>query len=133
MSHGNDGKINPTLWSQAQSAQAAEHWQIHFVDHHGDDDPFAPELSKARYRVLHQIAKAIGRSYSSVEHRLETYGASFGTNRRSSRMASARELSERDARKEAICQQSLTAQIFGDPPPGFSALDRRNAQRGLSR
>ncbi|MGM4906286.1 hypothetical protein AB8B21_05585 [Tardiphaga sp. 866_E4_N2_1] len=30
-----------------------------------------------------------------------------------------------DARRRAVAQRSLTAVAFGDPPPGYSALDRR--------
>lgn len=32
---------------------------------------------------------------------------------------------DREARERARDSQSLTAAIFGDPPPGYSALDRR--------
>lgn len=32
---------------------------------------------------------------------------------------------ERNAREQAREQQSITGAVFGDPPPGFSALDRR--------
>lgn len=34
-------------------------------------------------------------------------------------------LLERDKRARASQHQSLTGAIFGDPPPGYSALDRR--------
>ena len=34
---------------------------------------------------------------------------------------------ERTARRQASLQRDLTAEIFGDPPPGFSALDKRCA------
>lgn len=120
----------PILWSQAQSTQAAEIWQLQFADYHGDDDPFARELATLRNRVLHAIAAAIGRSFDSVEYRLQTNGASFGANQRSSRHASPREEADRAARKEAANRQDLTAQFFGDPPPGYSALDRKRQGMG---
>ena len=34
-------------------------------------------------------------------------------------------LLDREARERARDSQTLTASIFGDPPPGYSALDRR--------
>jgi len=36
-------------------------------------------------------------------------------------------VAERDARREASDRRSLTQQFFGDPPIGFSALDKRRA------
>lgn len=47
---------------------------------------------------------------------------------RSSRAGPA-QLLERDKRKAASYQRDFTAEFFGDPPPGFSALDRK--RRGL--
>lgn len=39
------------------------------------------------------------------------------------------QLAERDRRYEAAEARSLTSRFFGDPPPGFSALDHK---RGLT-
>lgn len=42
-------------------------------------------------------------------------------------------LADRDARMEASWRRSTTAMFFGDPPPGYSYLDRKQqaeAQRG---
>jgi hypothetical protein len=36
-------------------------------------------------------------------------------------------LAERDARYDASQRKTLTQAFCGDPPPGFSALDRRGA------
>jgi DNA-directed RNA polymerase specialized sigma24 family protein len=36
-------------------------------------------------------------------------------------------LEDRERRQRARDQQNLTSQFFGDPPPGYSALDRRQA------
>lgn len=38
-----------------------------------------------------------------------------------------RAFAERERRYQASLRQSLTATIFGDPPPGFSALDKQPA------
>jgi hypothetical protein len=38
-------------------------------------------------------------------------------------------LFDRERRIEARERQTLTGQLFGDPAPGFSALDRRSAAR----
>jgi hypothetical protein len=34
-------------------------------------------------------------------------------------------MAERDRRLAALSQASITGTVFGDPPPGFSALERR--------
>ena len=36
-------------------------------------------------------------------------------------------LIDRDRREELRDQQNLTSRFFGDPPPGYSALDRKRA------
>jgi hypothetical protein len=115
-------KVSPTLWSQAQSAEAAQIWQSHFVDYHGDDDPFARQLAYARNRVIHRIARAIGKSFDSVEYRMETRGASFGANQRAANYAPACRMADAEARRMARDRDSLTAQFFGDPPPGYATL-----------
>lgn len=38
-------------------------------------------------------------------------------------------LVDRETRKAAADQRDLTATFFGDPPPGFSALDKRRMQQ----
>lgn len=40
---------------------------------------------------------------------------------------SAEQITERERRIAARDQRSLTAELMGDPPPGFSELDRRLA------
>lgn len=129
MSHPN--KVNPYFWSQAQSADAAQLWQNLFVDYHGDGDPYTRDLAEPRRRVLHLIAKAIGKSFDSADHRLMTKGASFGTNQRAQSYAPADKIADAASRREAGYRASLTAQVFGDPPPGYSALDKR--QQGARR
>lgn len=41
------------------------------------------------------------------------------------RQVPAAVLAERDARYEASLLRTRTQEFFGDPPPGFSALDRK--------
>lgn len=41
---------------------------------------------------------------------------------------SADQVADRLARKEAANRMTLTAAVLGDPPPGFSALDRRDGR-----
>jgi hypothetical protein len=38
-------------------------------------------------------------------------------------------LVERDAREAARNQRTLTEDFFGDPPPGYSALNGKTGQR----
>jgi len=33
---------------------------------------------------------------------------------------------DRSARKQAAMRRDLTGEVFGDPPPGYSALDKRS-------
>jgi len=125
-SHERPGRNNlhtpAKLWSQQDASTAAEIWQTHFADYWGDDD--GP--TGARLRVLQRIAATIGRSCWGVEQRFLSQGPSFGANKSSSSKASAHALAEREARKEAERARDLTAATFGDPPPGYSALDRKN-------
>ena len=39
--------------------------------------------------------------------------------------ASEHALAEREARQEASYRRSIGAELMGDPPPGWSALDKR--------
>jgi hypothetical protein len=108
------------MWSQHDCVTAAEIWQTHFADHWGDDE--GPR--GARVTVMQRIAATIGRTFYGVEQRWLVHGPSFGANQRS-RGAPEHALAQRDARKEACHGMSLTASIFGDPPPGYSALDKK--------
>ena len=84
------------------------------------------------------IARALGRSSNSVYMRrmrfrpnsakstdLSTAETRQATNARSrQRPSSAMEI-ERDRRAAAASRASITGAVCGDPPPGFSALERR--------
>lgn len=93
--------------------------------------------------VLMAIAKGVGRSFFAVEARYRRYGDSFNGIGARREGASGRGqkythvaghvplpgvLAERDAHAAALDRRDLTAQVFGDPPPGYSALDRLRAK-----
>jgi hypothetical protein len=114
-------------WSEQEVSIARTLWQHHITDRYGDDDRDIPHGVRAS--VYRTIAARIKRSADSVEARLKAYGPSFSAIRpidgRTSTKIPARVLALRDARRDAADQRSLTGQVFGDPPPGFSALDAR--------
>lgn len=43
------------------------------------------------------------------------------------------QIADRDARMEASWRRSQTQEFFGDPPPGFSCLDRKRQAETQSR
>jgi hypothetical protein len=115
-------------WSTDDMARAAEMWRDLFVAVHGED----PSRS-VRYPVFEIIGRAVGRTASAIESRMRTHGPSFAVT--PSRGPIEREAAavmqamiEREARKRAEARRSITARVFGDPPPGYSALDQRMQQ-----
>jgi hypothetical protein len=88
----------------------------------------------------HAASKAVGRAYWTVrraldpqarEHRYQTEWS-----RREQRKSPGHEASRRpvvppeveaDRDRRLSIPRSLTAEFFGDPPKGYSALDRRSA------
>lgn len=118
-------------WSEREIAVAAAAWQELVVDRYGDDPADIPRGVRAG--VLAQIASRIGRPISVVENRFTMAGPSFTSSRRSlggetgGMRVPAERVAERAQRQAAGYVRSLTAEIFGDPPPGYSALDRRRA------
>ena len=113
-------------WTTAQCVMAARIWQRDMVDVFGDDDG-SGVWAAARKRAIAGIALCLGKHFNSVAARLEFYGPSFWSRRPSGSLrASEYELAERDARRKAADRRDLTAVICGDPPPGYSALDRRD-------
>lgn len=126
-------KIVHPHWSEADMALAQAHWRALFVDVYGGSAP-----RDARRLVFESIGAALQRTPTAVENRLRLYGASFGLNPASKPLERPVEVSqamiERDARKRAEACRSITANFFGDPPPGYSALDqRRQACTGAPR
>lgn len=109
-----------TTWSPKEIEIAAVMWQGRFADFHGQDD--GPKGEKER--VLTAIAERLRRPYRQVWQRYYDQGPSFHTVRKT---ASDRALAERARRKAAEEGMSLTGILLGDPPPGYSALDKRRA------
>jgi hypothetical protein len=105
-------------WSPREVTIAAEMWQRLFVDVHGEEGPVM-----ARTAVFDAIGLRLERSRMAVWQRFRYHGASFNAGGRAK--VSANAMAERSARAEASYRRDLTAEIFGDPPPGYSALDRR--------
>lgn len=119
--------VTGTNWSPKDVAIAASMWQQLADDTYGEDVPFP-----VKRRVLEGIALRLNRQYFSVYQRFRDHGPSFNAGSVANRKMSPQALAQRDARREAGYAASITAQVFGDPPPGFSELDKRNA-RGLPR
>jgi len=107
-------------WSQDEMAQAARIWY-----QFGDDE--APRAE--RLPVFKQIAEKLDRKFSSVEARFNVFGVNFGSGQRRFEAASQHAFAEREARREAEERRGLTGQFFGDPPVGYSALDKRSGMR----
>jgi hypothetical protein len=70
------------------------------------------------------IAPVLGRTAEAIEAKLKCFGKSsvrVPIARSGERPASA---AEEQIRRNAACHRDLTGAICGDPPVGFSALDR---------
>ena len=76
-------------------------------------------------KVFKLIGVATGRGFESAWNRYHHFGPSFGTEGCVRGAPRPRTLAERAARDEARDKRNLTAVFFGDPPPGYSALDQR--------
>lgn len=114
-------------WHPREIEIAADIWQRAVTDIYGDDD----WTDGVKLRTYQLIARKLGRTAHSVADRFVACGPSFAPPRAptmnvvGSMRVSESALAERDARYEASQLRDLTAATFGDPPPGFSALDRR--------
>lgn len=117
------GQKQPKPWTQDEASTAAHLWQDHFVDLFGDDWKTAPK--GATTRAHQRIAIATGRDFESVWNRFNRFGPSFGANQEGYSKVSPQALAERMLRKDAEMRQSPIAALLGEPPPGYSALDRR--------
>lgn len=114
--------LTKPAWSHQEMATAATMYQDLFVDVLGEDGS-----GRRRGAVMQRIAQTIGRARASIEARISEWGPSFGLNvgRGGNASARARAKAERSERQAARERQDLTAAVMGDPPPGFSALDKR--------
>jgi hypothetical protein len=72
------------------------------------------------------IAEELGRSVDQCKQKYSAERAKRGYRPQSQTVPNAA-LIDRERRERARDAASITAQIFGDPPPGYSALDRRRA------
>lgn len=113
-------------WTPHQIRTAAELWHINITDIF-DEDEFS---DGAKARTFELIAARVGRSIPAVRARWQMHGESF--NRRSgvSRAHNGRSIPqeviiERFARADGADMRDLTGALMGDPPVGFSMLDRR--------
>lgn len=72
-----------------------------------------------------EIAAAIGLTERQVQNRFANERWRQRAVERTSRMEV--DFRDRNAREAAANRRTLTQQFFGDPPPGYSALDRKRA------
>lgn len=110
-------------WSTQEIETAARMWQDLVIDRYGDQT----NTNGAKTRACMQIAAAIGRDARSVFWRYQHAGPSFRSTSQANWNLPLHLLAARDARSEAYDARDLTGAIMGDPPKGFSALDRRRA------
>lgn len=120
----------PTAWTPKDIAVAAK-----LLRHHlGTNVTGALGRAKRGYRsaAVREIAKALDCNIMRVENRLRNYGPKF--DRANARPAETtvgsfrvpeEVVAERDVRRAAADRRDLTATLLGDPPPGYSARDRR--------
>lgn len=113
-----------TPWTPTDIRRAAAIWQRDFADHYGDGDgPWG-----AQSAVCATIGRAIGKSVEGVTGRFIRFGPSFTAGPRGG--PSEQAYAELERRNAARDRQDLTASVFGDPLPGYSALDRKRAGHG---
>jgi hypothetical protein len=111
-------------WSWRDIEVAAEIYQINVSDLYDDDE--LRGRGGVQLRTFQLIAQKLNCAVARVRSRFETYGPSFTRVRGPGLWVSAQALADRDARKAAAELRTQTAEFFGDPPPGYSALDRRD-------
>lgn len=121
------GPSKSLAWQEWEVAIAAEIWQREVTDIYGDDIGHQRRGIIIRAETL--IAQALKCSVSRVQGRRIHFGPSFEDKRplTGSICASSAALIERDRRKDAADRRDLTATFCGDPPVGYSALDRKVA------
>lgn len=115
-----------TPWTQKECARAAELWQREIIDVYGDSQT---NCRGAKIRTFQLIARTLSRTVPQIQSRYAGYGPLFnGKTGYQHREATERQLAERDARRAGYDLRSTTQVFCGDPPIGFSALER---QKGL--
>lgn len=118
-------------WSEAEQQTLDRIWRARVTEVSGDVVPFG-----VKAKVLAEIAAATGRTISAVWQRVYQHRTDIPFKPRRAIVACcchsvqlAPELAAA-ARRRADARQAatLTAQLCGDPPPGFSALDEKQAE-----
>lgn len=92
-----------------------------------------PEVNQARQWLdagypIAWVAKQFGRTAHAVESKLYKYMQHHGCSHAQFRVGLATRLDELSVRKEGLDRRDLTGRICGDPPIGFSALDKRGGR-----
>lgn len=90
------------------------------------------QMRDVEKRKWTEIDQALGRGHASSAAKYELLRAEpapSGIHDTGSRLVMPTRLEiERAARRDAELRRNLTQETFGDPPPGFSALDRRKSE-----
>lgn len=111
-----------TLWSTQECTTAAAIYQ-RIIKERG--------MGHGVFSIIdREVAQAVGRSISAAAMRRFTQGPTYNADvaaRDSVRHDAVpnRVLAERERRREALDLRDLTGRICGDPPRGYSMLDRR--------
>jgi hypothetical protein len=107
-----------------------------------DSEWLTARRMKVADATAEQIAEALGRTIESVRSKFKNHGLppprlvsrpvdpAATEDDAPARRVDASALADRDARAAASRGRTLTQSIFGDPPPGFSALDRKRQEAG---
>jgi hypothetical protein len=107
------------VWTPTEIRRAAAIFQRDYTDHYGEDGP-----QGAQRAAFRKIASELNRSMDSVASRYVSMGPSFSAGPRRGTL-SEQAFADKERRNAAYGQRSLTATVLGDPPPGYSALDKR--------
>lgn len=95
-----------------------------------DDEARAIEM-RERGTTVPEIARALKRSETGIYEKLQALRlraakAASTVYRAPAPSVTPRAVLDRDARLAAADRRTLTQAMLGDPPPGYSALDRRS-------
>lgn len=94
------------VWAPDEIARALA---MRFEEHLSDEE------------IGRRLKRSAAAVYAKIDAEIYRKECQFITQGR----ASPEAISQRDARAEAMRRRSLTAAAFGDPPPGYSQLDKR--------
>lgn len=84
-------------------------------------------MMHAKRLGTHRMAQALNRSRGAVIAQLDIQRYRQRVEEIAAERVDPAALMQREIRHAASCRQDLTGLVMGDPPPGFSALDK---QRG---